>query len=76
MPKKQQDNPQQLSFAFSDWLATPPAPEPPSAPSPVSPRFALAQALSEMLLAGEELSARRLALAATDVLGGTQAEGK
>jgi len=75
MPRKQQDNPQQLSLDLSDWLATPPA-EPPSAPSPVSSRFALAQALSEMLLGGEELSARRLAMAASDVFGGTQAEGK
>jgi len=74
MAKKRQENPHQLSFDFDDWLPQPLAPEPEQ--SPISARFALAQGLAEALIDGEELSARRLATEATDVFGGSQAEGK
>ena len=59
-----------MSFDFEDWLAN---------PTP-SPRYALAQRLHErlheLLADGEPLTPRQLSAEATDVFGGTQAEGK
>ena len=76
MAKKQTDNPYQASFDFGDWLASPiPSPSMPKEPSP-SPRYRLAQRLHERLADGEPLTPRQLSAEATDVFGGTQAEGK
>ena len=80
MAKKQTDNPHQMSFDFEDWLANPtPPPSTRKEPSP-SPRYALAQRLHErlheLLADGEPLTPRQLSAEATDVFGGTQAEGK
>ena len=76
MARKSTDNPDQQSFDFGDWLANPtrvpiPAPE----PSP-SPRFALARRLQGLLADGAPLTPRQLVAEATDVFGGSQAEGK
>jgi antirestriction protein ArdC/predicted RNA methylase len=76
MAKKQTDNPHQMSFDFEDWLASPTPPPPtPKEPSP-SPRYRLARRLHELLADGEPLTPRQLSAEATDVFGGTQAEGK
>ena len=53
MAKKTTESPQQLSFDFDDWLAPPAAPEPAPEQASISPRFALAERLSEILDAGE-----------------------
>jgi hypothetical protein len=76
MAKKQTVNPHQMSFNLGDWLASPTLPpSPPNEPAQ-SPRYQLARRLHELLADGEPLTLRQLSAEATDVFGGTQAEGK
>ncbi|MBK5938048.1 strawberry notch-like NTP hydrolase domain-containing protein [Halochromatium roseum] len=76
MAKKLTQHPDQMSFNFDDWLASPtPSLFAPKEAS-LSPRYALAQRLRERLAQGDPLTSHQLAAEATEAFGGTQAEGK